>query len=176
VKEEPGVEARLPRFELTTFKEPVVGRPDVVEALTKTGVPKGSVGRAYRAASELTWINVPGRGRLICFGKSGLSNDICVDPSNGEVLHVVDGTNPRLVNSTIGQFVESVRAVIGMFPYYETSDDSFDHGQAVADRIAAAIKRIDPAAAEPDTFWETFVQDVAIGDYSTADVVKDRSR
>jgi hypothetical protein len=163
----------LPRFELTTFSQPVDGRSDVVDALTKTGVPKGSVGRAYTATQELTWRNVPGRGHLICFGKSGLANEICVDPSNGEVLQVVDGADPRLVNSTIGQFVDSVKAVIGMFPYYETSDDSFDNGQAVADRIAGAIRRIDPAATEPDTFWETFVQDVAIGDYSTADVVEE---
>jgi hypothetical protein len=61
-----------PRFELTTFSQPVEGRTDVVDALTKTGVPK--------------------------------------------------------------------------------------------------------AATEPDTFWETFVQDVESGDYSTADVVKDHSR
>ncbi len=165
----------LPHFELTTFSQPVDGRADVVDALTKTGVPKSSVGRAYTAAKDLTLRNVAGRGRLICFGQSGLSNDICVDPSNGEVLQLVDGADLRLVNSTLGQFVDSVKAVIGMFPYYETSDSSFDTGQAVADRIADAITRIDPVATEPDTFWETFVQDVAIGDYSTADVVKDRS-
>jgi hypothetical protein len=116
---------------------------------------------------------VPRRGRLICFGKSGLGDDICVDPLNGEVLQVFDGADPRPVNSTIGQFVESVRAVIGMFPFYETSDSGLDTGQAVADRIAEAIRRVDSAAMEPDTFWETFVHDVAIGDYSTADVVKD---
>jgi hypothetical protein len=92
------------------------------------------------------------------------------------VLHVVSGTNPRLVNSTIRQFVESVRGVIDMFLFYETSDSSFDAGREVADRIGEAITRIDPAATEPDTFWETFVQDVASGDYSTADVVKDHSR
>jgi len=92
------------------------------------------------------------------------------------VLHVVNGTNPRLVNSTIRQFVESVRGVIYMFPFYETSDSSFDAGREVADRIGEAITRIDPAATGPDTFWETFVQDVASGDYSTADVVKDHSR
>jgi len=166
----------LPRFELTTFSQPVDGRTDVVDALTKTGVPKSSVGRAYIAAGELTRINLPDRGRLICFGKSGLDDDICVDPSTGEVLQVVDGADQHLVNSTIRQFVESVKAVIGMFPYYETSDSGFESGQKVADRIREAITRIDPAATEPDTFWETFVQDVAVGDYSTADVVKDHSR
>ena len=164
----------LPHFELTTFSPPLDGRQDVVDALTKTGVPKSSVGRAYRAAAELTSINVPGRGRLICFGKSGLSNDICVDASSGEVLQVLEGGNPRLVNSTIGQFIESVRAIIRMFPFYETSDSAFETGQAVGDRVADAIRRIDNAATEPDTFWETFVQDVAIGDYSTADVLKNR--
>ena len=166
----------LPRFELTTFSQPVDGRSDVVDALTKTGVPKGSIGRAYTAARELTRRNVPGRGDLICFGKSGLSNEICVDPSNGEVLQVVEGADPRFVNSTIGRFVASVKTVIDMFPYYETTDSSLDTGQAVADRIAEAIGRVDPPAREPDTFWETFVQDVAIGDYSTADVVKHHSR
>jgi len=166
----------LPRFELTTFSQPVDGRTDVVDALTKTGVPKSSVGRAYTAAGELTWINLRDRRRLICFGKSGLDDDICVDPSSGEVLQVVDGADHHLVNSSIGQFVESVKAVIRMFPYYETSDSGSESGQKVADHISEAITRIDPAATEPDTFWETFVQDVAVGDYSTADVVKDHSR
>ncbi len=56
-----------PRLELTTFSQPVDGRTDVVDALTKTGVPKSSIGQAYKAAGKLTWINLPGRWAVDLF-------------------------------------------------------------------------------------------------------------
>jgi hypothetical protein len=44
-----------------------------------------------------------------------------------------------------------------------------------AERIGEAIRRIDPIAMNSDSFWGTFVDDVAIGDFATEDVVGSRS-
>ena len=53
-------------------------------------------------------------------------------------------------------------------------DGSIEDCEAVAAKISNVIRSIDPVALSADSFWGTFVDDVAIGDYATEDVVEDR--
>jgi hypothetical protein len=166
-----------PRFERAVFSgwDSVPG--EVRDTLMRAGPPKRSLGRLYWASTELASVEIPPRGRLIRFGHSGIASGIHLDPSTGEVLVVLDhaGAVPQLVNSTLAQFTDTVRTVIDMFPYYDR-DGRLDEREAAAKRLAGAIRRIDPVAMNPDSFWGTFVDDVAIGDFATEDVVGGSSR
>jgi len=58
-----------------------------------------------------------------------------------------------------------------LFPFYDR-DTSLEDREAVATKIGNVIRRIDSVAIRPDSFWETFVDDVTIGDFATQDLVE----
>ena len=126
--------ARWPRFELVTFSAPT-GIPHGWDAeLLSKGVPKAMLGR-YNAASELTLLEDPGHGPLVCFGASGSFVRLCLDPRTGQVVDIVYDRKavnqpsndhgppwlvrpPLLVNSTLDQFIDSVHTVVDRFPFH----------------------------------------------------------
>jgi hypothetical protein len=187
---------RWPRFELVTFPEPTGVPHELARTLVERGVPKSLFG-LYRAASELTLFEDPGSGQLVCFGTTGLDGLVCLDPRTGQVVDLiyvpVATANVRagvlrpawLVNSSLEQFVESVRVVLNRFPFDSVSmkrngeldgsdwDDLQNEWNHAADEIEEALRAVDSAAvADPNGFWMTFLDlDVRSGDYMTSEVV-----
>jgi hypothetical protein len=170
-----------PRIEIVVFPQSAFGSPqladtpwDVQQVLTTIGVPRQLLSGKYAAMRDLEVLEVPTQGRVICFGTSGRWSRICLDPRNGEVTEVIMTRQPtaNLVNSSLKQFIDSVQAITDLFPFYlsdSTLEDAINSGNNVAD----ALKRIDPAAMGPDTFWSTFVDDLKMGDYPTEQVIED---
>ena len=95
------------------------------------------------------------------------------------------------VNSSLGQFIESVHAVTDRFPFdstslkvskhlsineWDLSDDQWDdlwreHDQAEHD-LTELLQHIDAAAmANRDGYWRQLVADVQMGNYNTRDYV-----
>lgn len=187
---------RWPRFELVTFPEPTGVPYEAARMLVARGVPRSLFG-LYRAASELTLFEDPGRGQLVCFGTAGLNGLVCLDPHTGQVVDLiyvpVATANVRagvlrpawLVNSSLEQFSESVRVVLNRFPFDSVSmkgtldldgsdwDDLHNEWNHAADEMEEALRAIDPAAvADPNGFWMTFLDlDVRSGDYMTSEMV-----
>jgi SUKH-4 immunity protein len=166
-------EDRWPRFELVTFPEPTGIPHGWDEPLVRQGVPKALIERTYQAASRLTLLDDPRYGPLVRFGESGLSDSICLDPRTGQVLLIIDAPDGPawLVNSSLEQFIETVRVVIERFPFYGVASE-LEERERIGDELAEAIRSIDPAAGvDPNGFWQIFLADVMIGDFATEDIV-----
>jgi hypothetical protein len=185
-----------PRFTLVTYTAPT-GIPQEWDAeLLEKGAPDGL---ACTAARDLTFLTQPDAGPLVCFGMTGPDAYFCLDPHTKQVVGVNDGafrhgdSQPQFagpawfVNSSLDQFIASVRAITARFPYdavslkvskrlsideWDLSDDDWDelfreHNQA-ADDLTEMLGRIDPAAVvDQDGFWMGFVADVQMGNYAT---------
>lgn len=166
---------RWPRFELVTFPEPTGIPHGWDEPLVRQGVPKALIARTYRAASTLMLLDDPRYGPLVRFGKSGVSDSICLDPRTGHIVMIVDAPDGPawLVNSSLEQFIASVRVVIGRFPFYERErGNDLEELERIGDELAQAIGSIDPAAVvDPNGFWQMFIADVMNGDFATEDIV-----
>ena len=162
-----------PSFGTITYpgNEWLAGTP--AAALVEAGVPTSLVGLSYSATENLEVAELPGRGRLVCFGRSGLSERVCVDLESGVVLQIDrDGTSEHFVNSSLDAFARAVRAVIERFPFY-SSESELDEYEEVASELARMIREVDPEGLVGDGFWETFISDVSMGDYATEEIVQD---
>lgn len=72
-----------------------------------------------------------------------------------------------MVNSSTEKLRKTAKAVVGRFPFYGIDDD-YEARARVARALARAIRNIDPVAwAVKNSFWPSFVDDVAIGDLAT---------
>ncbi len=172
-----------PRYEPVTFSTAVNVSPQDLYTLNQVGLPKHALG----VGSSLdipVGVEIPGRGYLIRIAHGGFQG-FFFDPSNGMVLVIHDRPGPkvRLVNSTLGQFTNTMKAVIGAFPFYDQIGDDVDdiewkdklaERDVIADRIGDLIRDIDPPAMNPGSFWDGFVTDVAHGEYSTEDIVREK--
>jgi hypothetical protein len=178
--------------------------------LVSKGVPKDPLGQC-NPAHELTLLEVPDYGPLVCFGNAGDSDTyLCQDPHTGAIVYIgymppgivglVDlGPSrfvgvPGFVNSSLDQFIASVRAVCERFPFYSADTGVFDglndpaaeralaeqHDREVdraAEDLTEILRRIDRAAvADETTFWLSFVFDVQMGDFATEDVLRHRGQ
>jgi hypothetical protein len=176
------------RMELVTFAS-VPGIPDEVAApLLERGAPKAMLG-LYRAADTLTLVENSASRQLVCFGSLAYQGRACLDPWTGAVVYLLDlrgGVRGGdewvvvLVNSSLEQFIASVRAVLNRYPFdspqakHESDENFLDRNSAelgrAADDLRQALRAIDAAAiADPDRFWLDFTDDVYRGTYSTDD-------
>jgi hypothetical protein len=163
-----------PRCELVVFPATSLpasvahAGPEVVQALTRDGVPKAWFYAGYRAARELRAVDVPPLGRLIRFATSGLGASLLVEPALGEVLFLVTvrGARPSFVSSSLAQFTATARAVVDRYPYYSLASTPAEVDAATA-RVARTIELIDPPAMEPDLYWSTFVDDMRAGAFAS---------
>jgi SUKH-4 immunity protein len=170
-------------MELITFAASAGISQEWAAPFRERGVPKALLGR-YEAASALSVVETPRRGHLVCFGTVMGSCRVCLDPPTGEVLAILAGP-PRdewaewSINSTLEQFIAAVGAVLNRYPFNRPqgkneSDESYlDRTRAELDRAAddlkVALNAIDPAAIEdPDGFWRTLIDDVQMGNFSSA--------
>jgi len=160
-----------PAFDVIVFPESepestVAGRrPEVWEALFRTGVPRDLFSGRYTCVQRPAVLDVPEHGRLIQFGLT-MQDPVCVDPTTGQVLEIIRKGSVLFVNSSLAAFTETVRTVLARFPYYE-EDAEFDEIDAAARDLADLIRGIDAEAMTVDRFWSTFVDDVQMGDFAT---------
>jgi hypothetical protein len=194
---------RWPRFEMVTFPEPTGIPFGWDKELVSKGIPKDPLG-LYNAAHELTLLEVPNYGPLVCFGTQH-SDYVCQDPHTGAIVYAaylppgIVNIGPdhfaglSFVNSSLEQFIACVRAVLKRFPFYslDTGEvDDLDDPAAERARAEQVDREVDRAAADlteilrnidlvavadETTFWWMFVFDVQMGDFATEDVLRDRS-
>jgi SUKH-4 immunity protein len=158
--------AEWPTFRLVTPDMP----PDVPVAareLLSAGVPKSLVG-SYDAAERATLLAKD----LVCFGDGLPGERICLEVPSGAVVHVLD-LNPsvrRLVNSNLDLFRACAKAVIERFPFYDLESEE-DAQKVAADDVRAIVRRLDPPAIADTGFWETFTEDIEMGNHFTEDIL-----
>src|SRR5262249_36690079 len=144
--------------------EPFQLSRDQTEVLTGEGIPKDFFGELFRATHNLEPIETS-TGTYICFGTSGYGVRICLDPRSGEVVQLVGSEHLRnFVNTSLRQFVKTIKAVLARFPFHGTDATSDDINAAARD-VAAIISDVDPPAMIPDRFWSTLVDDIKMGDF-----------
>jgi len=185
--------ADWPHFTLVTHSAPT-GIPHGWDAeLLQKGAPDGLV---CTAARELTLLEHPDAGPLVCFGTTRSADYVCLDPRTKQVvdIHVqrpvgpgspqpeVTGS-PGVVNSSLDHFIASVRAVTGRFPFDsevsgkgrrgEEGEDARDErrfnewAQAMLE-LGETLDRIDPAhPVMGGEFWGDFLADVSMGNYAS---------
>jgi SUKH-4 immunity protein len=169
---------RYPNVDLVVFPEDskmraLLGRlPEAQDALFVTGIPKEFFYHEYKADDVLTFVVHGGRGRLIRFGSSELTDAVCVDPNTGEVVVVIHApaATPGFVNSSVPQFTRTMSEVIERFPYY-SADATDEEIASASESLQTIIRNIDPPALIPGRYWSTFIADVEIGDLSTEGVL-----
>ncbi len=170
-------ENRELRFELMTFSESTGVPQELAAPLLERSIPRSML-EYFMAASELTLVEAPHRGQLVCFGSVMSTYRVCLDPYAGEVIAIIDGhpgyeSAEWLINSSLEQFLASVETVLNRYP--------FDSGKAVgrryidqlesewnqaADDLKQALDAIDSTAtAVPDGFWMTFLDEVQRGNF-----------
>lgn len=89
--------------------------------------------------------------------------------ASGHVVQIpgIESTTVWHVNRDLDSFNRCVAAVIARFPFYADSDDE-DCAER-AKELRALVFGIDETALVRDAFWDTFCDDVAIGDYADWD-------
>jgi hypothetical protein len=135
-------------------------------------VPVGLIGFEYRALDAVEKFTA-GSADLLAFGSCGLFGRICLHPATGEVVHapIAGSASANHVNRDLGAFRSCVAAVIDRFPFYGEGAE-LDEQTEVADDIRDILQRIDDSALRNNGFWETFCDDITIGDYSTEGVIE----
>ena len=136
-------------------------------------VPKEFFGERYRAATVPEAIQHDSLGRLVCFGRTWLTDPICVEPVTGQVVEIrPNSADVYVVNSSLRQFTDTVRATIQALPYYEDGSND-EEVRAAVTRLSGIIRDIDPPAMIRHRFWSTFVEDVEMGDFTTDRIADD---
>ncbi|MFZ4185398.1 SUKH-4 family immunity protein [Streptomyces sp. R02] len=158
-----------PEFVLIRVEAPSEAPAQIAIDLGETGIPAGLIGYEYRPLSKPVFLAGIGERGLIAFATSGLFGRIAVDVATGHVVQIptIDSARARHVNSDLGSFSQCVAAVIARFPFY--TDDDEDRYEEVAEELRDFISDIDKTALADNGFWETFCDDVAIGDYADWD-------
>ncbi|WP_328665756.1 SUKH-4 family immunity protein [Streptomyces sp. NBC_00328] len=154
-----------PEFVLIRIEAPPEVQGQNAVDLGQTGVPGGLIGYEYRPLSEPVFLGGIGERGLVAIATSGLFGRIAVDVATGHVVQIpkIDSAKASHVNSDLGSFNRCVAAVIARFPFDVDGDE--DAYEAVAEELRDLISGIDETALVHDGFWETFCDDVAIGDY-----------
>lgn len=107
-----------------------------------------------------------GERGAVAIATSGLSGHVAVDVASGHVVQIQSAT-ASYVNKDLDSFNRCVAAVIARFPFYADGDD--EGCKERADELRGLVASIDETALVRDGFWETFCDDVAIGDYADWD-------
>lgn len=178
-----------PRFRLVIYTAPT-GIPNGWDAeLLGQGAPDGLV---CTAARELVLMEHPDAGPLVCFATAGPDDYVCLDPRTKQVVRVLYGAfrfgDPQpefvgpawVVNSSLDQFIASVRAVTERFPFDSEvtgkdgrgeedekvrEDRRFSEWEQAVLELAETLDRIDPIPGEG--FWGDFLADVGMGNYAS---------
>jgi hypothetical protein len=188
---------RWPRFKMVTYAAPT-GIPNGRDAaLLEKGAPDGLGCTPF---SELILLDHPDAGLLVCFGEGHLVDTyVCLDPRTKQVTDVnyrafktgvpqPEFVGPAsVVNSSLDQFIASVRAVTERFPYdsevsgkelrgeddEEARDDRrFAEWEQAVLELGDVLDRIDPAnPVRGGEYWGVFLADVGMGNYASEGVL-----
>lgn len=158
-----------PEFVLIPVEAPVEVPTQIAVDLGETGIPGGLIGYEYRPLSKPVYFGGIGEWGLVAIATSGLFGRIAVDVTTGHVVQIpkIESATASHVNSDLGSFNRCVAAVIACCPFYAVDEERFEE---VAEELRDLISGIDEAALAHNGFWETFCDDVAIGDYADWDV------
>ncbi|MER7690940.1 SUKH-4 family immunity protein [Streptomyces sp. NPDC097610] len=158
-----------PEFVLIRVEAPPEAPAQVAVDLGEAGIPAGLIGYEYRPLSEPVFLAGIGERGLVAIATSGLFGRIAVDVATGHVVQIptIDSARARHVNSDLDSFSRCVAAVIARFPFYADGDE--DRYEEAAEELRDLISGIDETALADNGLWETFCDDVAIGDYADWD-------
>ncbi|MGW3816925.1 SUKH-4 family immunity protein [Streptomyces sp. NPDC005046] len=158
-----------PEFVLIPIEAPPGVPTQVAVDLGETGVPGGLIGYEYRPLSEPVYFGGIGERGLVAIAASGLFGRIAVDVASGHVVQIpmIESVTASHVNRDLDSFNRCVAAVIARFPFYAEGDE--ERCEEVAEELRDLVSGIDETALVHNGFWETFCDDVAIGDYADWD-------
>ncbi|MEV7082780.1 SUKH-4 family immunity protein [Streptomyces sp. NPDC093516] len=158
-----------PEFVLLRIETPPEVPTRIAVDLGNTGIPVGLIGYEYRPLSEPVYLSGIGERGLLAIAMSGLCGRIGVDVASGHVVQVpkIESVTASHVNRDIVSFSRCVEAVIARFPFYAEDDE--ERFEEVAEELRDLVSGIDETALVHDGFWETFCDDVAIGNYADWD-------
>ncbi|MEU4564118.1 SUKH-4 family immunity protein [Actinoplanes sp. NPDC023936] len=103
----------------------------------------------------------------IVLGCSRENVELYVEFVSGNVcLRWPQESGPAVVNSSLGAFRESLLEMDVRYPFYP-ADRDLDMAWEAAEELRRILVRIDSVAtADPDGYWSSFLDDVAVGDYA----------
>lgn len=158
-----------PEFVLITIEAPPEVPTQIAVDLKKTGIPGGLIGYEYRPLSEPVYIGGTGPQGLVAIATSGLLGHIAIDVATGHMVQIptAESSTTHHVNRDLDSFSRCTAAVIARFPFYAEDDE--ERFEEAAEELRELVSGIDGTALANDGFWETFCDDVAIGDYADWD-------
>jgi hypothetical protein len=154
-----------PEFVLTPVEVPSEVPAQIAAGLRETVIPGGLIGYEYRPLSQPVYFGGIGERGLVAIATSGLFGRIAVDVASGHVVQIpmTESATASHVNRDLYSFNRCVAAVIARFPFYAEGDE--ERCEEVAEELRNLVSGIDETALADDGFWETFCDDVAMGDY-----------
>ncbi|MFD3663125.1 SUKH-4 family immunity protein [Streptomyces sp. NPDC058659] len=157
-----------PEFVLIPIEAPPEVPIQVAVDLGKTGIPGGLIGYEYRPLSEPVYFAGAGERGLVGIAMSGLFGHLAIDVASGRVVETsaIESAAVSHVNRDLVSFNRCVAAVIARFPFYAEGDEET---YEVAEELRDLLSGIDETALVPDGLWETFCDDVEMGDYADWD-------
>jgi hypothetical protein len=150
--------------------EPPPGCPKVIwDDLCGTGLPRIAV-NIFTPAPSLALVSVERddvRVQGIVLGYSRENVELYVEFDSGNVcLLWPQEMGHAVVNTSIGQFRESLLQVDAGYPFYPRDRD-LDMAGGAEEALRQALVAIDEVATEdPDGYWSSFLDDVGVGDYA----------
>ncbi|MFE2011311.1 SUKH-4 family immunity protein [Streptomyces sp. NPDC059491] len=154
-----------PEFVLSPVEVPPEVPAQIAAGLRETGIPGGLIGYEYRPLSQPVYFGGISERGLVAIATSGLLGRIAVDVASGRVVQIpkVESATASHVNRDLDSFNRCVAAVIARFPFYAEGDE--ERCGEVAEELRVLVSGIDETALAGNGFWETFCDDVAMGDY-----------
>src|SRR5260370_18656577 len=129
--------SRRPQWEPAIFLG-VDRLPSDIQVPLRSDVPRWFLGGRFAPDHDVMWIDSPKHGRLLKFGNTGLSSAVAIDPSSRQVLQLDGEGASHFVNSSIEQFGQVTRAILGLFPFYSLGGAFKDYDESAA-RAAAVV-------------------------------------
>ncbi|MFE2557916.1 SUKH-4 family immunity protein [Streptomyces sp. NPDC059352] len=165
---QPLPQLQKPEFVLIPIEAPPEVPTQVAVDLGKTGIPGGLIGYEYRPLSEPVYFAGLGERGLVGIAMSGLFRRIAIDVASGHVVETlaIESAAVSHVNRDLASFNRCVAAVIARFPFYAEGDEET---YEVTEELRDLLSGIDETALVRDGFWETFCDDVEMGDYADWD-------
>ncbi|MFF0096096.1 SUKH-4 family immunity protein [Streptomyces canus] len=158
-----------PEFVLLRIDAPSEVPTRIAVDLADTGIPVGLIGYEYRPLSEPVYLGGVGERGVVAIATCGLFGRIAVDVATGHVVQIptIESATASHVNSDLDSFNRCAAAVVARFPFYAEGDE--ERFEEVAEELRDLVSGMDETALVHDGFWETFCDDVAIGDYADWD-------
>lgn len=134
---------------------------DALGILTERGLPDNHIA-PFRPVSEPTFYN--NDPQLLMIGNWDIDQiPVCLDLTDGMVV----GIDPKrqesyVVNTSLRRFVDSLDAITQATPL-SPANPAYSSYEEAADAVRTALTRIDGEAFNLGDFWETLIDDIAVG-------------